>query len=98
LASHNGYHRFSAVSLTIFFGRLSCNSIRSRSEYGSGSRRPVAGNNRRAGRSAFITAFPASVSRTTGRSPVENSTHPAVTHRRNSLSSHSSPCSRSTPE
>ena len=51
-------------------------------------RRPTSvargGSRRRAGRSAFITARPAAVSRTTGRSPGVKSTQPAVTHRRRS--------------
>ena len=40
LASHNGYHNWSAVLLTASVGMLSCSSIRSRSEYGNSSRRP----------------------------------------------------------
>ena len=39
-ASHNGYHNESAICLTLSRGMLSCNSIKSRSEYGSSSPRP----------------------------------------------------------
>ncbi len=40
LASHNGYHSASATRCSTSSDLLSCNSIRSRSEYGSSSWRP----------------------------------------------------------
>src|SRR6266545_3352712 len=48
------------------------------------------GRTRHAGRSPFMTARPAPVSRTTGRSPGVKSTQPAVTQRRRTRVSHSS--------
>ena len=61
-------------------------------------RSAVEGRRSRAGLSAFITARPAAVSLTMGRSPEVKSTQPAVTQRRSSLSSHSSEYSPSAPK